>query len=86
MPEVRYWNDDRARQELMEKGRGVLAQLQEDLAGRDGVIAIEPESGSYWIGATLGKANNAAYTRYPDHWVYFCRLDDPSAEMALPTW
>ena len=55
MPDVRYWNDDQMRQGLMESGRRVLAQLEAELAGQGGVIAIEPESGSYWIRATLGK-------------------------------
>jgi hypothetical protein len=86
MPDVRYWSDDGAREALMEQGRRVLASLRGKLEGRSGVIAIEPESGAYWIGPTLGKANDAAYARYPDRWLYFCRLDDPSAEIALPTW
>jgi hypothetical protein len=49
-------------------------------------VAIEPESGDYFVGATLGKANAAAYEKYPDVWVYFARLDDPEAAIALPTW
>ena len=50
------------------------------------MVAIEPESGEYFVGATLGKADAAAFARYPDKWVYFVRLDDPEAAIALPTW
>jgi hypothetical protein len=86
MPDVRYWTDAGAREALMEKGRRVCAQIRGELGERSGVIAVEPESGAYWIGPTLGKANDAAYPHAPDRWLYFCRLDDPRAEILLPTW
>jgi len=86
MPDVRYWNDEGAREALLEKGRRAYQRLQGQLDERDGVVAIEPDSGAYWIAPTLGKANDAAYLQYPDHWLYFCRLDDPGAEILLPTW
>jgi hypothetical protein len=85
MPETRYWNDGAARQGLMEQGRAVLAGLRSEL-GQSGVVAIEPQSGESFVGATLGQANAAAYARYPDRWLYFCRLDDENAEIVLPTW
>ena len=50
------------------------------------MVAIEPESGEYFVGGTLGKADAAAYAKHPDAWVYFARLDDPEAAIALPTW
>jgi hypothetical protein len=86
MADLRYWQDEGARSELMERGRRLLGHLREQLAERDGVVAIEPESGDWFVGATLGQANDAAYARHPDRWFYFCRLDDPSAEIVLPTW
>jgi len=86
MPEVRYWNDLSARQELLEKGRKALNRIKEQLSPEQGVVAIEPDSGDHFVGATLGKANDAARERYPDRWLYFRRLDDPRAEMVLPTW
>ena len=86
MPEVRYWNDVGARQGLMEQGRAVWEQVRGQLDGRSGVVAIEPQSGDWFVGATLGQANAAVYAKHPDRWVYFCRLDDPGAEIALPTW
>jgi hypothetical protein len=86
MPEIRYWSDESARQDLMERGRAALAEMRAQLDGRSGVVAIHPETGDWFVGDTLGQANAAAYARYPDQWVYFCRLDDPGAEIALPTW
>jgi hypothetical protein len=86
MPDVRYWNDPAARQALMQRGRLALEQIQDRLAGQVGVVAIEPDEGRYFVGATLGQANVAAYAVFPDRWLYFARLDDPTAEIALPTW
>jgi len=48
-------------------------------------VAIEPNSGAY-LAPTLGKANDAAYERYPDVWMHSVRTDDPTAELGLPTW
>ncbi len=86
MPEVRYWKDVSARQELVERGRNALERIKGQLAAEQGVVAIEPDSGDFFVGATLGKANEGARRRYPDRWLYFRRLDDPRAEMILPTW
>lgn len=86
MPEVLYWNDEAARQAFIEKGRVVLERIAGELGGSGGVVAIEPESGAYFWGATLGQANDAASSVYPDMWMYFVRMDDPTAEIALPTW
>jgi hypothetical protein len=86
MPDTRYWNDEGARQALMEQGRAVLGRVRADLDGQSGVVAVEPESGDWFLGETLGQANAAAYVVYPDRWVYFCRLEDASAEIVLPTW
>lgn len=86
MPDVKYWNDRGARDALLEKGREVYVRIRGQLGDQSGVVAIEPESGDHFVGRTLGQANDAAYVEYPDCWLYFCRLDDPGAEMALPTW
>ena len=86
MPDVRVWNDSGAREELMARGRQAFGRIKDELGAQDGVVAIEPESGTYVVGATLGKANDAAYERFPDRWLYFCRVDAPNAEIVLPTW
>ena len=50
------------------------------------VVAIELESGDYFVGATLGQANDAARHRYLDQWLYFVRLDNPQAALPLAVW
>jgi hypothetical protein len=80
------WTDKQVKADFEAKARARLGELQAELEGKTGVVAIEPESGEYFVGQTLGKADAAAYTKYPDVWVYFVRLDDPQAAIALPTW
>jgi glutathione S-transferase len=86
MADVTMWQDKEVRAEFEAKARARLEALQAELAGQVGVVAIEPESGEYFVGATLGKADAAAYAKYPDIWIYFARLDNLEAAIALPTW
>jgi hypothetical protein len=86
MPDNRHWTDPVAREALLIDGREALVRIRASLDRRDGVVAIEPQSGTYFVGETLGKANRAAYQAFPDQWLYFCRLEDPTAEIVLPTW
>lgn len=86
MADIAIWQDKKARQAFVARGKAAFAQINEELDGVDGVVAIEPESGDYFVGATLGQANNAARQKYLDHWLYFARLDNPDAAMPLPTW
>ena len=86
MADVTMWTDKKVKAAFEAKAQARLEALEAELAGKDGVVAIEPESGEYFLGATLGKADAAAYARYPDEWVYFARLDDTEAAIALPTW
>jgi glutathione S-transferase len=86
MADVTMWTDKKVKAEFEAKARARLEALEAELAGEEGVVAIEPESGDYFVGATLGKADAAAYAQYPDEWVFFARLDDREAAIALPTW
>jgi glutathione S-transferase len=86
MADVAMWQDKKVRAEFEARARTRLEELEDELEGQTGVVAIEPESGEYFVGATLGKADAAAFAKYPDAWVYFARLDDPGAAIALPTW
>ena len=86
MADVTLWQDKKARAEFEAKAKARLQELVGELQGQAGVVAIEPESGDYFVGATLGKADAAAYEGHPDGWVYFVRLDDPEAAIMLPTW
>jgi hypothetical protein len=86
MADVAMWQDKKVKAAFEAKARERLAQLLAELEGKKGVVAIEPESGDYFVEATLGKADAAAYAEYPDRWVYFARLDSSEAAIALPTW
>ncbi len=86
MADVAMWEDRAVKAAFEARARERLAELQPELQGQAGVVAIEPESGDYFVGATLGKANAAAYARHPDRWLYFVRLDNAEAAIALPTW
>ena len=86
MADVAMWQDKNVRAAFETKARARLEELQAELAGRTGIVAVEPESGEFFVGATLGKANAAAFTRHPDQWLYFARLDSLEAAIALPTW
>jgi hypothetical protein len=86
MADVTLWTDKNARAAFEAKARTRLSEIQAELEGQTGLVAIEPNSGAYFVGATLGKADAAAYARHPDEWVYFVRLDDQEAAIALPTW
>ena len=65
---------------------GLDEKIKGELKSKEGLVAIEPESGDYFVGKTLGQANEAAFVKYPDYWVYFMRIDDPEAAMPLKTW
>ncbi|MGD2105023.1 MAG: hypothetical protein PVJ55_07925 [Anaerolineae bacterium] len=88
MADVSMWQDEGTRQDFINRSKEVLEKIEGKLEGqKDAVIvAVEPESGDYFVGKTLGKANRAAFERYPDQWVYFARLDKPDAAIPLPTW
>jgi hypothetical protein len=86
MADVAMWQDKAARAAFEAKARERLESLQAELTGKSGIVAVDPESGNYYLGATLGQANAAAFAEHPDQWLYFVRLEDPEAAIALPTW
>jgi hypothetical protein len=86
MPKRAYWEDSAAKDRLLAEGRVVYAQVRTGLEHQGGIVAIEPQSGRHFWGRTLGEADRLAYEACPDQWLYFCRLDDPTAEIVLPTW
>jgi hypothetical protein len=86
MADVTMWQDNKVRNAFEAKAKALLKGLLPKLEGQTGIVAIEPESGDYFVGATLGRADAAAYAKYPDKWVYFVRLDNPEAAIALATW
>jgi hypothetical protein len=80
------YRDKAAREAFAAKAKEVYGKIKGELEGKEGLVAIEPESGDYFVGQTLGQANEAAFAKYPDRWVYFMRMDDPEAAMPLKTW
>ena len=86
MADTALYKDKKARQAFIAKGEEVFEGIKGKLEGQEGVVAIEPESGEYFVGKTLGAANDAAFAKYPDGWVYFVRFDDPEAAIPLKTW
>jgi len=86
MADTTLYKNKEARQAFIARGEKVFEEIKRKLESQDGIVAIEPESGEYFVGKTLGAANDAAFARYPDGWMYFVRLDDPEAAMPLATW
>lgn len=88
MADISIWQDKEARAAFIAKGKETFEEIQGELAGQEGavIVAIEPESGDYFTGKTLGQADRAAFEQYPDRWIYFVRVDDPEAAIPLPTW
>lgn len=88
MADISVWQDDDAREDFIARGEQIFEEIREDLKSQPdaAIVAIEPDSGDYFLGKTLGKANEAAFERYPDQWVYFVRITNPQASIPLPTW
>lgn len=45
----------------------------------DEFVAIEPESGEYFLGKTLSEATRAARQSYPDRWTHAMRVGHSAA-------
>lgn len=88
MADISIWQDEKAREAFISKGKEVFAKIKGELEGEEEavIVAIEPESGDHFLGKTLGQTNQAAFEKYPDQWLYFVRLDDTDAAIPLPTW
>jgi len=83
---MNMYRDKATREAFITRAKEVYEKIKGKLEGKEGLVAIEPESGDYFVGKTLGRANDAAFAKYPDSWVYFMRIDDPEAAMPLKTW
>lgn len=49
------------------------------------IVAIDPESGDYFLGKTLGEADEKAFAKYPDKLLCFVRIGS-RAVMPLKAW
>ena len=86
MADTALYQDKKTRQAFIAKGKEVFEGIKGELEGQEGVVAIEPESGAYFVGKTLGAANDATFAKHPDAWVYFVRINEPEAAIPLKTW
>jgi hypothetical protein len=80
--------DKGQREEFITKGKEVYESLKVELepAHEGEIVAIHPESGSHFLGKTLNEADERAFAKYPDEWLYFVRIGSQEAELPLKTW
>ncbi len=80
--------DKAQRKEFITAGEEVYEQLKKDLepAHVDEIVAIHPENRDHFLGKTLNEADEKAFTKYPDQWLYFVRIGSPEASLPLKTW
>jgi hypothetical protein len=80
--------DKAQREEFIAKGKEVYEKLRDDLEpSHEGeIVAIYPESGDHFLGKTLNEADDKAFAKYPDQWLYFVRIGAPEAALPLKTW
>ena len=80
--------DKAIREEFISKGRAVYDSLKDNLepAHAGEIVAIHPESGEHFLGKTLNEADEKAFVKHPDGWLYFVRVGSPDASLPLKTW
>ncbi len=80
--------DKAKRQRFIAKAQKVYDILKVELEPGDegGIVAIHPESGDHFLGRTLNDADQKAFAKYPDQWLYFVRIGSPEAALPLKTW
>lgn len=76
------------RQEFIAAAQAVYDKLKGELesAHEGEIVAIHPGTGEHFLGRTLNEADEKAYAKYPDAWVYFVRIGAPEASLPLKTW
>ncbi|HLC85459.1 MAG TPA: hypothetical protein VJH22_06735 [Candidatus Nanoarchaeia archaeon] len=58
-----------------DKAQAIYARIREQLVGQDGkIIAIEVDSGEFFLGRDTGEACEKARERFPDKQFYFLRV------------
>ena len=80
--------DKAERQAFTARGQEVYDKLKSELEpAHDGeIVAIHPDTQEHFLGKTLNEADEKAFAKYPDHWLYFVRIGSPGAAMPLRTW
>jgi hypothetical protein len=80
--------DEAERAEFVAKGQEFYQKLKNELepAHEGEIVVIHPENGDHFLGKTLNEADEKAFAKYPDEWLYFVRIGSPEAAMPLKTW
>jgi len=80
--------DKAHREEFITKGQEVYERLKGDLepAHEGEIVAIHPESGEHFLGKTLNEADEKAFAKHPDEWLYFVRIGSAEASLPLKAW
>ncbi len=76
------------RAEFIAKAQEVYEKLKGELepAHEGEIVAIHPDDGEHFLGKTLNDADEQAFAKYPDEWVYFVRVGSSEAALTLKTW
>jgi len=74
-------------EDFLARSKEIYLSIQEELKSEHAgeVVAIDPESGNYFLGKTLGEADERAFAKYPDKLLCFVRISS-RAVMPLKTW
>ncbi|HUS69452.1 MAG TPA: hypothetical protein VM075_01575 [Anaerolineae bacterium] len=80
--------DKAHREEFITKGEAVYDRLKDSLepAHEGEIVAIHPESGEHFLGKTLNEADEKAFAKHPDEWLYFVRIGSADASLPLKAW
>lgn len=80
--------DKALREEFITKGKEAYDRLKGDLepAHEGEIVAIHPESGEHFLGKTMNEADEKAFAKHPDEWLYFVRIGSADASLPLKTW
>jgi hypothetical protein len=80
--------DKALREEFITKGKAVYDRLKDSLepAHEGEIVAIHPKNGEHFLGKTLNEADEKAFAKHPDEWLYFVRIGSADASLPLKTW
>jgi hypothetical protein len=80
--------DKAERTEFIAKGQELYGKLKSELepAHEGEIVAIHPENGDHFLGKTVNEADEKAFNKYPDQWLYFVRVGSLEAALPLKTW
>lgn len=80
--------DKGERADLIAKGQKAYENLRSELepAHEGEIVVIHPENGDHFVGKTLNEADEKAFAKYPDQWLYFVRIGSSEAALPLKTW